>query len=108
MPYQISHTVQENVLRVEVTGERSRETLVESAQNAWSRIAQTCTEAGLTKIMIISSATGSYPTLEAYEINTNLSALGVKRGWKIAFVSLDPDSIENIRFGATFAVNRGG
>ncbi len=45
--------------------------------------------------------------IDAYQLNSVLDECGVRRAWKIAYVVLDKDSYEVLKFSETVAVNRG-
>ena len=95
------------VLFVEISGEREKEELIKSAMEVWREIARVTQEMQVVKILVVSSATGSYPALDAFLINSKLDECGVKRNWKIAFVNLDQNSFPDVKFAETVAVNRG-
>ena len=107
MAYKLNFQDEGGVLLVEISGEREKEELVKSAREAWREIASKTFEAKVIKILVISSATGKYPALDAFLINSRLDECGLHRDWKIAFVNLDRASYQDIKFAETVAVNRG-
>ena len=107
MSYDLNIQEEEGLLRVDVAGDRTQGNLVDNAIAACKVAVQACNERGLSRILVISSATGEYPALDAYEINSKLQECGVQRGWKIAFVNLDLDSFPDMQFAETVAVNWG-
>ena len=107
MSYSLNIREEEGLLRVDVTGDRTQGNLIDNVIAACKEVVQACKESGLSRILVISSATGEYPAFDAYEINANLQELGVQRGWKIAFVNLDLDSYTDMQFAETVAVNWG-
>lgn len=107
MPYNLKFEVAGDLLIVEIRGNRAEGDLSSDAKFAWSRIAAVCEENRLSRILVISHATGKYRSYNAYEINSTLDECGIRKSWKIAFVNLDKDSYQDIEFGETVAVNRG-
>ncbi len=107
MTYKLDFTVEGNVLKVEIFGERPKDKLNQASEEAWKEIVEVTREKSIDKLLIISHATGDYPTLNAYQINSALAEYGVQKGWKIAFVNLDKKSFEQVKFSETVAVNRG-
>ena len=107
MSYQIQFEITNELLHVEILGNRSEGDLSSNARAAWSQIAEVCNNNKLSRILVISHATGKYRTFNAYEINSALEECGIQKSWKIAFVNLDRESYEDIKFGETVAANRG-
>lgn len=107
MPYELHFEVADKLLRVEIRGDRTDGDLSVNARAAWNRIAAVCSEHNLSRILVVSHATGKYSTFNAYEINSALAECGIQRTWKIAFVNLDKESYQDIEFGETVAVNLG-
>lgn len=107
MSYDLQFEVTDNMLVVEIRGDRAAGDLSSNAKSAWSRIAAVCDENRQSRILVISHATGRYRTYNAYEINSTLDECGIRKSWKIAFVNLDKESYQDIEFGETVAVNRG-
>ena len=107
MSYTLSTKQEDDLLVVEIGGQRTKGELVRHASVAWTEITSLCHERGLSRLLIISRATGEYSTTNAYRINSQLSEWGVRPGWRIAFVNLDSESLANMQFGETVAVNRG-
>lgn len=107
MGYKIDYQDDAEVLRVEITGVRSNDDLTSCEKKAWREVAKIAREKNLAKILVISNATGRYPTWDAYQINSSLEECGIQREWKIAFVNLDQDSFQEVKFAETVAVNRG-
>ncbi len=107
MSYDVTTQPDGKRLRVQVEGDRSRGDLVAEATRAWRKIAADCADAGCNQILVVTAATGSFPTLDAYIINSILNEYGVQRTWSIAFVSLDTESYRDVEFAETVIVNRG-
>ncbi|MGH8371751.1 MAG: hypothetical protein ACRETO_03355 [Gammaproteobacteria bacterium] len=107
MSYELQFDVIDKILRVEIRGNRTAGDLSGNAIAAWSKVATVCNENKLSRILVVSHATGKYPSLNAYEINSVLEECGIERSWKIAFVNLDMESYQDIEFGEIVAVNRG-
>ena len=107
MAYSLDFQLKSEFLRVEISGDRTEGDLVTGARAAWTKVAATCRENNLSRILLVSSATGTYNTADGYDINSTLEECGVEKTWKIAFVNLDADSYHDIQFGETVAVNRG-
>ncbi len=107
MSYKLNFQDEDGVLLVEISGERVKEELTSSAKEAWREIVKVALERKLEQILVLSSATGKYPTLNAYQVNSSLAECGVQRHWKVAFVNLDQASFQDVKFSETVAVNRG-
>ena len=107
VPYELQFEVLGDMLRVEIRGNRANGDLSRNAKAAWSRIAAVCSENNLSRILVVSHATGKYRSYDAYEINSTLEECGLRKSWRIAFVNLDAESYEDIEFGETVAANRG-
>jgi hypothetical protein len=105
--YKLNFQDEDGVLLVEISGEREKKELTSSAMEAWREISRVTSKKKLVKLLVISSATGKYPALDAFLINSSLDECGVHRGWKIAFVNLDKASFQDVKFAETVAVNRG-
>ena len=109
MWYEMNYSDEADLLRVEIYGQRPSDLneLKRVSHEAWTEIARRTNDLGKRKLLVVSHATGSYSTVSAYEINTTLAKCGVRSGWMIAFVALDPDSYDEVKFCETIAVNRG-
>ena len=109
MSYELRFNVEADLLRVEIFGERpkDKDALRKASHEGWRAIARVATEQERDRLLVVSHARGDYPTVKAYEINSTLAECGVQRGWKIAFVNLDSDSFQDVKFAETVAVNRG-
>lgn len=107
MAYKLNFQDENGILLVLISGEREKEELVNRAKETWRKIARMGNEKGYGKLLIVSSATGSYPVLDAFLINSSLDECGVQRVWKIAFVNLDQASFPDVKFAEMIAVNRG-
>lgn len=105
--YEISYQAEDWGLLVEITGVRERQVLVPNARDAWREIAEKAREIEAKKVLVLSSAVGKYPVLDAFLINSKLDECGVERGWKIAFVNLDQTSFDEVKFAELVALNRG-
>jgi hypothetical protein len=105
--YDLSFHDEDGMILVSISGKREKEELVSSARQAWREIARVGYEKEIEKLLIVSSATGNYPALDAFLINSRLDEYGVQRFWKIAFVNLDQTSYPDVKFAETVAVNRG-
>ena len=107
MAYELSFQDDKGLLIVEISGIREKKELTSSAREVWREIARVTRVKKVKRILILSSATGDYPALDALLINSSLAECGVQRGWDIAFVNLDQASFQEVKFAETVAVNRG-
>lgn len=94
-------------IRVEVSGSRTRGKEMEEAVDLWKQVVEVCQASGRDRILFITMATGRIPTLEAYEVAGHPEDFGWSRGYKMALVDLNPESLEDNQFAGTVAVNRG-
>ena len=107
MVYDLTFTAEANLLRVEIHGERPKENLSQASKEAWVEISRVAIEREARKLLVVSYATGDYPALTAYQVNSSLAECGVQKGWQIAFVNMDKKSFKDVKFAETVAVNRG-
>ena len=107
MAYKINFHEENDLLRVEISGEREKAKLIPNARDAWREIAKVNRDKKQRKVLILSSATGKYPIFDALMINQSLAEYGVQRDWKIAFVNQDQVSFPEVKVSEMIAVNRG-
>ncbi|MEJ2492401.1 MAG: hypothetical protein P8Y84_12430 [Desulfuromonadales bacterium] len=107
MAYKIYFQEEDDLLRVEISGDREKAKLITNAREAWREIANVNREKKNFKVLIVSRATGKYPIFDALMINQSLAEYGVQRDWKIAFVNLDQASFSEVKVAEMIAVNRG-
>lgn len=107
MAYRLNFHYEDTLLVIEISGKREISELTSHAKAAWRKIATVSQAKQCKNLLVISNASGKYPALEALLINSSLDQCGVQRAWKIAFVNLDRDSFQDVKFAETVAVNRG-
>ena len=81
MSYNLQFQVERDLLRVEISGDRTEGDLVADAKTAWTKVATVCRENNLSRILLVSSATGKYAALNGYDINSTLAEYGVQKTW---------------------------
>jgi len=92
---------------VRVSGERIRGQEVKNALDTWTMVAKKCDDAGISRVLVVSTLTGSLPTMSAYEIAASADKVNWNRKFRTAIVDLNEESRQINLFGETVAVNRG-
>lgn len=107
MPYKIDIQKQSDHLRVEVSGERTEDSAEQNARELWRKLIDLCWKYELRKILAISSLSGRFPTSGVFNIASNPQELGVDLSFRIGLVELNEESLEDMRFAESVALNRG-
>lgn len=107
IPYQLTITEKSDYLLAEVSGERIPGQEAENALKFWGHIVELCKAKGFAKMLVITNLTGRLPASEAFKIGDSAFPLGWDRHFKVAYVDLNADSLEDNLFSETVAFNRG-
>lgn len=107
MSYQINFTVEQNYLRVDVSGKRVRGKEVENAVSLFSQIAKVCRAKRLSRILVVSRVAGTLSLFSVFKVVKTPEKIGWDRRFKIAYVDCNEESKEEVLMGETFVVNRG-
>ncbi len=77
------------------------------ASRLWADIAEACRRNGCYRVLGIANSTTPVSTLEGYDHAALFQELGVNDAYRIAWVELNPETVETYRFVETVLVNRG-
>jgi len=106
MAYDISIQEKNTYVRVEVSGERTKDHEVQDSIDVWTRVTETCHQKGIFLILAVFNLTGELPILAAFDIGKLGAKLSSFKGLKVAIVDLNEKSREINLFSETVAVNR--
>lgn len=95
MSYQFSVAVLENIIRADVSGIRTPETVVADSMLVWGKIFSTSQSSGVKNVLYVSRVTGKIPVLDAYDVIEKFGHQNWE-GLKIAYVALDESSREDV------------
>jgi hypothetical protein len=107
MSYDVSITEHKDYLRVQMSGKRNSSQEPEDSIRAWTQITEACDKANLDRILVVSNITGRLETLAPLDIARSHESFGWSKHFKMAFVSFDEESWNDISFAETVGVNRG-
>jgi predicted transcriptional regulator len=107
MTYSLEIQEKSEHIEVRVSGERIRGQEIEDALNMWKIVAKKCDETGISRVLVVSTVTGSLPIISAYEIATSTDKVNWNRKFRTAIVDLNEESRQINLFGETVVVNRG-
>jgi len=101
---------EQGLVRVEVTGEHTPGREMAEAASVWTRVAESCRERQVRKILAIWHAPATFPTADGFDIGSDPGALfGWERTYALAVVHMDqaPRAQELYRFVENVAHNHG-
>jgi len=107
MPYEVSMKVQQDYIRVEVTGERIPGQEEVDAFRVWSRVAEVCHAKKIDRILSIYRVTGRLPARAAHAIAYDPRKFGWSKRFKLALVNLNEESQQDTLFVEDVAVSSG-
>jgi len=99
-------TIDEDFLRLDVSGEYTPGKVAEEAINIWARTADACREHNKSRVLMVNDVAGEMPTIDAYEIARNPPEIGWDHRVKVALVYKHKERFESNLFTETVAVNR--
>ena len=79
----------------------------EFSYKLWSNTIKVCQENGCFKILGIAKTIKPVSTLDAFDHGKLFSELGINNKYKIAWVELNPNSKDTVKFIETILLNRG-
>ena len=106
MPYDATIHTFDDYIRADVTGTRIPGQAVADADVVGEELVRLCRETGIKKVLLVIELTGRLSSVDAYEIVSSSEEYGWSREFKLAFVNLNADSLEDSYFTETVAVNR--
>ena len=106
MPYDATIHTFDDYIRADVTGTRIPGQAVADADVVGEELVRLCRETGIKKVLLVIELTGRLSSVDAYEIVSSSEEYGWSREFKLAFVNLNAESLEDSYFTETVAVNR--
>jgi hypothetical protein len=106
MPYTADIQAKQDHIRVEVSGDRSAGDAVANADQVGQQVVQECQTSGINQVLLIARLIGHASAIDIFEIVTGSEKYGWKHDIKLAFVDLNSESIDDVRFMETVAFNR--
>jgi len=106
MPYDAKIQTFEDHIRAHVTGTRVPGQAVADADVVGEELVRLCREKGIYKVLLVLDLAGRLSAIDAYEIVSSSEQYGWSREFKLAFVDLNAESLEDSYFTETVAVNR--
>ncbi|HKJ05598.1 MAG TPA: hypothetical protein VJ974_08385 [Geopsychrobacteraceae bacterium] len=103
MNYQLSVHFKGDHVEVVSSGEKS----YDSAVRLWDETTKVCEENACFKVLGIGNSTRAMPILHSVEHKKIFNEFNVTRNYKIAWVELNKDAVESVRFLETYLLNRG-
>ena len=106
MSYEIDIQAHQDYVRVHVTGERRYGDAALEASQAGQQIVESCRNADNYRVLLVLNLRGRLSATDSYEIVEDSKEYGWNHAYKLAFVDTNRESIEDVRFTETVAVNR--
>ena len=107
MPYNADIQAKRDHIRVEVSGDRSAGDAVGNAHRVGQQVLKECQAKGISQVLLIARLAGHASAIDIFEIVTGSKRYGWTHDVKLAFVDLNSESIDDVRFMETVAFNRG-
>ena len=106
MPYELDIQLHNNHVRVHATGERRYGDAAFEAGQAGHRIVEFCRNAKVYRVLVILNLSGRLSAVDSYEIVDQSKDYGWDHNYRLAFVTTNEDSADDVKFTETIAVNR--
>lgn len=106
MPYNVEIQVFANHLRIGVSGDREAGDAVADASMVGQQIVAQCRDTGINNILLVLKLAGHASAIDVYKIITESQQYGWNHEMKAAFVDLNAESLSDVQFAETVAVNR--
>ena len=103
MSYQMSVTFMGDYVEARSTGDKSYQTAV----MLWREIHKVCDEHECYKVLGIGESTKPMPTMDAMNHTKLFQDFSITRKYQIAWVELNREAVESIKFVETVLLNRG-
>ena len=103
MKHEIKITFENNFVQIISDGEKSYET----SSKVWPKIIKVCQENDCFKVLGIATSTKSPSIIDTTHHGKLFHELEIDHKYKIAWVELNPESFERIKFLETVLYNRG-
>lgn len=106
MPYTADIQTMQDHIRVDVSGDRSAGDAVGNADRVGKQVLKVCQTSGISQVLLVARLTGHASAIDIFEIVTGSEKYGWNHDIKLAFVDLNSESIDDVRFMETVAFNR--
>ena len=106
MSYDAQFETHENHIRIHVTGSRRYGDAAVEAGEVGRRIVEYCRKADIYRVLVVLDLSGRLTAIDSLDIVTQSRDYGWDFNFKLAFVDLNEESAEDVRFTETVAVNR--
>ena len=103
MGHELNFIVREKYVEIISKGVKSYETSL----NLWNRAVEVCKENNCYKVLGIATSTKAPSTIDSYKHADLLHNFNIDYTFKIAWVELNPDEYEGIKFLENVLFNRG-
>jgi hypothetical protein len=104
--YEADIQLRENHVRVHVTGRRRTGDAAFEAGQVGRHIVEFCRKADVFRVLVILDLSGRLSAIDSYEIVSQATEYGWDHNFKLAFVAIDSESADDVKFTETIAVNR--
>ena len=106
MSYDARYQVLDDYVRIDVAGQRTPGDVAADSAEVIRHTIELFEEHGLTKCLCVLRLEGPLSALDAFEIVTTSEDMGWQRNYRVAFVELNADALEDTRFTEIVAGNR--
>jgi hypothetical protein len=106
MPYQTEIDVLDNHIRVVVTGERVPGHVADDASLVMEQTIEAIGSSGIRNCLIVLDLAGNLTAMDSFDMVSVSEEVGWKRDYRVAFVNLNPESLESAQFTEIVAGNR--
>jgi hypothetical protein len=103
MSYQMSVTFMGDYVEARSTGDKSYQTAV----MLWQEIIRVCAEHDCYRVLGIGESTKPMPTMDAMNHTKLFQDFSITRKYQIAWVELNREAVDSIKFVETVLLNRG-
>jgi len=106
LPYELDIQLHNNYVRAHATGERRYGDAAFEAGQAGQHIVEFCRNAEVYRVLVILDLSGRLSAVDSYEIVDQSKEYGWDHKFRLAFVTTNEDSADDVKFTETIAVNR--
>jgi hypothetical protein len=103
MKHELIITFENDFVQVISNGEKS----FESSSKIWTNALKVCQEHNCYKVLGIAKTTKQHTTIEAYKHGELFHQVKIDHNYKIAWVELNPDEVDSIKFIEVVLLNHG-
>lgn len=103
MKHELKITIEEKFVQIISNGEKS----FESSLKIWTNAIKVCHTHNCFKVLGIANTTKTHSIIESYQHGALFHQININQRFKIAWVELNPDAVESIKFIETVLLNRG-